>query len=112
MNRIRYLAASLLCLTGLIHVGRLGMVDAPVVIVVSFGAAYLILGGLLFRNNKKACYFGAIVPLIGLCVGPAILKNPPSLFAAFLGVIEIVVAVSCFFLIKKSRSANKTLESG
>jgi lysylphosphatidylglycerol synthetase-like protein (DUF2156 family) len=112
MNRIRYLAASLLCLTGLIHVGRLGMVDAPVVIVVSFGAAYLILGGLLFRNNKKACYFGAIVPLIGLCVGPIILKDPPILLAAFLGVIEIVVVVSCFFLIKSSGSTSTTPESG
>ena len=112
MNRIRYVAASLLCLSGLIHVGRLGMVDAPVVIVVGFGVAYLIIGGLLFRNNKTAYYFGAIIPLIGLCVGPVILKNLPILLAAFLGVIEIVVVVSCFFLIKKSRSAKKTLESG
>lgn len=112
MNCIRYLAASLLCLTGLIHVGRLGLVNAPVVIVVSFGVAYLIIGGLLFRNNKAAYYLGTIVPLIGLCVGPIILQDPPILFAAFLGVIEIVAVVSCFFLIKSSRSANKTPESG
>ena len=112
MNRIRYLAASLLCLTGIIHVVRLGMADAPVVIVVVFGVAYLIIGGLLFRNNKIAYYFGAIVPLIGLCVGPVILTNPPILFAAFLGAIEIVVVVSGFSLIKRSRSANKTPKSG
>jgi 4-amino-4-deoxy-L-arabinose transferase-like glycosyltransferase len=103
MNRIRYLAAGLLCLTGIIHVGRLGMADAPVVIVVVFGVAYLIIGGLLFRNNKIAYYAGAIVPLIGLCVGPAVLPNPPILLAAFLGAIEIGVVVSCLSLIRRSR---------
>jgi len=112
MKRIRYLAAGLLCLTGIIHVARLGLTDAPVVIVVVFGVAYLIIGGLLFRNNKIAYYFGAIVPLIGLCVGPLILTNPPILFAAFLGGIEIVVVVSCFSLIKRSWSANKAPKSG
>ncbi len=112
MNRIRYLAASLLCLTGIIHVTRLGLADAPVVIVVVFGVAYLIIGGLLFRNNKIAYYLGAIVPLIGLCVGPVILTNPPILLAAFLGAIEIAVVVSCFSLIKRSRSANKAPKSG
>jgi hypothetical protein len=112
MNRIRYLAASLLCLIGIIHVARLGMADAPVVIAVVFGGAYLIICGLLFLNNKTAYYLGAIVPLLGLCVGPIILKDPPILFAAFLGVIEIVAAVGCFFLIKSSRRANKTSKSG
>jgi len=73
-------------------------------VVVVFGAAYLIIGGFLFLNSKTAYYFGAIVPLIGLCVGPVILTNPPILFAAFLGAIEIVVVVSCFYLIKGKRS--------
>ena len=107
MNRIRYLAAGLLCLNGLIHVTRLGFppLDAAfVTVVVIFGVAYLIIGGFLFRNSKTAYYFGAIVPLVGLCVGPVILTNPPILFAAFLGAIEIVVVVSCFYLIKEKRS--------
>jgi hypothetical protein len=107
MNRIRYLAAGLLCLTGVIHVARLGFppLDATfVTVVVIFGAAYLIIGGFLFLNHKTAYYFGAIVPLIGLCVGPVILTNPPLLFAALLGTIEIVVVVSCFYLIKGKRS--------
>jgi len=107
MNRIRYLAAGLLCLTGVIHVARLGFppLDASfVTVVVIFGAAYLIIGGFLFLNSKTAYYFGAIVPLVGLCVGPVILTNPPILFAAFLGAIEIVVVVSCFYLIKGKRS--------
>ena len=105
MNWIRYLAAGLLCVTGIIHVARLGLADAPVLIVVVFGVAYLIIGGLLLRNNKTAYYLGAIVPLIGLCVGPVILTNPPILLAVFLGAIEVVVIISCFYLIKKRRSA-------
>ncbi len=112
MNRIRYLAASLLCLTGIVHVGRLGLADAPAAIVIVFGVAYLIIGGLLFWNNKTAYFFGAIVPLIGLCVGPLILTNPPILFAAFLGAIEIAIVVSCFFLIRRSRSTDKTPRPG
>jgi hypothetical protein len=105
VNWIRYLAAGLLCVTGIIHVARLGLADAPVLIVVVFGVAYLIIGGLLLRNNKTAYYLGAIVPLIGLCVGPVILTNPPILLAVFLGAIEVVVIISCFYLIKKRRSA-------
>jgi hypothetical protein len=80
------------------------MADAPVVIVVVFGVAYLIIGSLLFRNNKRAYYLGTIIPLIGLCVGPIILTNPSFLVVALLGTIEIVVVVSCFYLIKRKRS--------
>lgn len=112
MNRIRYLAAGLLCLAGLIHVTRLGLADAPAFIVLGFGVAYLMIGGLLFRNLKAAYYLGAIVPLIGVCVGPLMLTNPPTLFAVFLGAIEIAVVVSCFWLVKSSRSANKAPGSG
>ena len=104
MNRIRYLAAGLLCLTGVIHAARLGLKDAPVLIVVAFGVAYLIIGGLLFLNNRTVYYLGAVAPLIGLCVGPIILTNPPSPVVALLGAIEIAVVVSCFYLIKGKRS--------
>ena len=104
MNRIRYLADALLCLSGVIHVARLGLEDAPVLVVVAFGVAYLIIGGLLFLNSKTAYYLGAIAPLIGLCVGLVILTNPPILFAAFLGAIQNVIVVSCFYLIKGMRS--------
>ena len=105
MDRIRYLAAGLLCLSGVIHVARLGLEDAPVLIVVAFGVAYLIIGGLLFLNNKIAYYLGAIAPLIGLCVGPIILTNPPIPVVALLGAIEVVVVITCLYLIKRMRSA-------
>jgi len=105
MNRIRYLAAGLLCLNGVIHVARLGLEDAPVLIVVAFGVAYLIIGGLLFLNNKIAYYLGAIAPFIGLCVGPIILTNPSIPVVALLGAIEVVVVITCLYLIKRMRSA-------
>ena len=105
MNRIRFLAAGLLCLTGVIHVARLGLADAPALIVVAFGVAYLIIGGLLFLNNKTAYYLGAIAPLIGLCVGAIILTNPAIPVVALLGAIEVAVFIICLYLIKRMRSA-------
>jgi hypothetical protein len=111
MNRIRYLAAGLLCLNGLIHVARLGFppLDATfVTVVVIFGVAYLIIGGFLFRNSKTAYYFGAIVPFIGLCVGlcggmVGVLTNP-SIWMVFLIIMDAVIVLSCFYLIKGKRS--------
>ena len=111
MDRIRYLAAGLLCLNGLIHVTRLGFppLDATfVTVVVIFGVAYLIIGGFLFRNSKTAYYFGAIVPFIGLCVGlyggmVGVLTNP-SIWMVFLIILDAVIVLNCFYLIKAKRS--------
>ena len=100
MCRIRRLAAGLLCLNGIIHIGRFGMSDAPIMIVVSFGVAYCILGGLLFRNQSLAYYGGLIAPSVGLCVGPFVLSNPPMLLAAALCTVEITIVVCCTLLLR------------
>jgi uncharacterized membrane protein (DUF2068 family) len=107
MNRIRYLAAGLLCLTGVIHVVQLVMaqLDTSVIGMVIFGVAYLIIGGFLFRNNNTAYYFGAIVPLIGLCLGTVGMLKNPTILMAFLIAIDVVVVISCFYLIKGKRNA-------
>jgi uncharacterized membrane protein (DUF2068 family) len=110
MNRIRYLTASLLCLTGVIHVARLGIPQSDAVfdtMVVIFGMVYLITGGLLFRNNRTAYYLGAIAPLIGFCGGMVgMLTNPTmlSMWMAFLIAIDAVIVLCCFYLIKRKRS--------
>ena len=107
MNRIRYLAAGLLCLTGVIHVARLGIPKSDAAfdtMVVIFGVAYLIIGGFLFRNSKTANYFGAIVPLIGLCGGVVGMLTNPTIWMAFLIGIDAVIVLSCFYLIKWKRS--------
>jgi hypothetical protein len=111
MNRIRYLAAGLLCVTGVIHVARLGIpkIDATFfTMAVIFGVSFLIIGGFLFRNNKTAYYFGAIVPLIGFCGGiVGMLTNPTmwSMWMAFLVAIDAVIVLGCFYLIKGKWSA-------
>ena len=105
MSRIRYLAAGLLCLAGVIHVTQLVMVelDAEIVISALFGVAYLIIGILLFQDNKTSYYAGAILPLIGALLGTMILLMEPTVLMAFLIAIDAVVVPSCFYLIFKSR---------
>jgi hypothetical protein len=107
MNRIRYLAAGLLCLTGVIHVARLGIPKsngAFDTMVVIFGVAYLMIGGFLFRNNKTAYYFGTIVPFIGFCGGVVGMLTNLTVWMAFLTGIDAVIVLSCFYLIKRKRS--------
>ena len=107
MSRIRYLAASLLCLTGIIHVAQLAVVEleAKVVIVALFGVAYLIIGIFLFRDNRTSYYFGAILPLIGIFLGTMDLLMNPSTLMAFLIAIDAVIVSSCFYLIFKSKQS-------
>ena len=105
MNRIRYLAAGLLCLTGVIHVAQLvvAKLDANTIITVLFGAAYLVISFFLFRGNKTSYYLGAIVPLIGLLLATAgMLTNPTFLAAVFIS-IDVVVVLGCVYLIFSSR---------
>jgi len=71
---------------------------------VIFGVVYLIIGIFLFRNNKTAYYFGAIVPLIGLCGGLVGMLTNPTMWMAFLIAIDAVIVLSCFYLIKRKRS--------
>jgi hypothetical protein len=78
------------------------------IIVVILGVAYLIIGVFLFRNSWRACYFGAIAPLIGLCAGlcggmVGMLKEPTA-WMAFLGAIDAASALGCFYLIKRNRT--------
>jgi len=67
---------------------------------VVFGVAYLIIAGFLFRNNKTAYYFGAIVPLIGFCGGLVEVLPNPTIWMAFLIAIDAVIVISCFYLIR------------
>ena len=107
MNRIRYLAASLLCLTGILHVTRLGMAQADaafVRLVVVFGVIYLAVGGLLFRDHKAAYYLGAAVALVGLLVG--LYGGLTGWVAGFspwmalLGALDVAIVLGCVYLIK------------
>jgi len=109
---MRYLAAGLLCLTGVIHLTRLGIPSAGAsldVVVSLFGVVYLIIGGFLLRDSRRAYYFGAVVPLLGVCVGVlggilGMMGNP-NLWLACLLAFDLAIAVICISLIRRKRSA-------
>jgi uncharacterized membrane protein (DUF2068 family) len=105
MSRIRYLAAGLLGLTGVVHVAQLAVatLDASTVITVLFGVAYLVIGVFLFRDNRTAYYFGTIVPLVGLVLATLGMLTNPTILAAIFIAIDVVIVLSCFYLIFKSR---------
>jgi hypothetical protein len=112
MSRVRYLAVGLLCLTGVIHLGRLGIPEsgaASDVVVSLFGVAYLVIAGFLFRDARPAYYFGAIVPLLGICVGVVGgmlgMLGTPTIWMGCLLTFDLVIAVSCLLLIRWKRSA-------
>jgi hypothetical protein len=119
MNRIRYLAASLLCLTGLLHVARLGMAQADAAFLrttVVFGVIYLVVGGFLFRDHKAAYYLGAAVPLVGLLAGlyGGLTGRVPgfSPWMALLGALDVAIVLGCVHLIKASRRPSEAPKAG
>jgi hypothetical protein len=108
MNYIRYLAAGLLSLTGIIHMAQLAMVelDATLAITILFGIAYLVIAFFLFSAASKMTYYcGAIVPLVGLLLATAGMVMNPTLLAAFFIVIDVIVVLCCFYLIFKSKQS-------
>ncbi len=113
MNRIRHLAAGLLCLDGLLHVTRLGMdgLDAAfVTMAVAFGVVYLVIGGLLFWNARVASYLGAIAPLVGIAAGlvGGLAGGParPSPWMALLAGLDVAILLLCLRLVRARRRAS------
>jgi hypothetical protein len=108
MSRIRYWAAGLLGLTGIIHVAQLALAkfDISLAITVLFGIAYLVVGFFLLRTaSKTVYYFGAIVPLVGLLLAAAGMLINPTILATFFIVMDVVVIICCFYLIKSKQNA-------
>jgi hypothetical protein len=105
MKPIRSLAAGLLVLTGVLHLVSVAFktFEATDIITLIFGAAYLVIGFFLFRNGRRALWFGAVVPLVGLLLaGVGMLKSPTLLGALFIG-IDVVIVVCCFFLLFRKK---------
>jgi hypothetical protein len=109
MNRIRYLVAGLLCLSGAIHVTQLfvGRPVAETIITVSFGVAYLAIGGFLFGGSKTSDILGATIPLIGLLLATAGMLMNPTLLGAFFIAIDVIVAVYCLTTIVRSKQSSR-----
>jgi hypothetical protein len=103
MKPMRSLAAGLLLLTGLLHLGSVTLVkfEPTSSITIVFGVAYLIIGVFLFRGGRTVLWFGALVPLLGLLLATVgMLMNPTLLGALFIG-IDLFVIVCCFLLVFK-----------
>jgi hypothetical protein len=74
-----------------------------VVITALFGVAYLVIAFFIFKKNKRAFWFGAIVPLIGLLLTLPGMFTAPTTLSMFFVVVDVVVIACCAYLIYKSK---------
>jgi hypothetical protein len=105
MKTIRYLAAGLLLLTATFHVAQVALtpLDASLIITVVFGVAYLAIGVFLLRDGQAACYFGAVVPLVGLVLAAIGMLTKPTFLGAVFIAIDLIVAGCCVYLLRPGR---------
>jgi len=102
MKPIRYLAAGLLILTGVLHI--LPMFKTPSdpnsIPMLVFGIAYLTIGILLIMKIRFDSLLGIIVPLIGLGIGFFVIgiKNWNTMLTLMF-IIDAVVVICCFILL-------------
>ena len=102
MKTVRYLAVGLLLLTGLLHVVQIitaTIIDAAVIIAVTFGIIYLALGLLLIKGGRAIVWLAAIVPLVGLILAGVGMLMKPTLLGALFMAIDIGISACCFTLL-------------
>jgi len=102
MKSLRYLAALLLILTGVLHMLAVFM-DKPVPYswaVFVFGIIYFTVGVLLIANTTFSTLLGVVFPLIGLGTGVFMigLKNW-TVMLDFLFFVDAIVAICCFAIL-------------
>ena len=102
MKQLRYLAASLMVITGVLHVIPIfkRIEDPNALPMLAFGIGYLAIGILLFLNKQIGKIIGIILPLIGLGVGfikIGVVNWDIMLTVMFL--IDAIVVISCIILL-------------
>ena len=102
MKQLRYLAASLMVITGILHVIPIfkGIEDPNTLPMLAFGIGYLAIGVLLFLNKQIGKIIGIILPLIGLGIG--FIKIGVENWDTMLSVmflIDAIVVISCIILL-------------
>jgi uncharacterized membrane protein HdeD (DUF308 family) len=108
MKPIRYLAAGLLLLTGVLHI--LPMFKTPSdpnsIPMLIFGIAYFAVGVMLIMKIKFDSLLGIIIPLIGLGVGFFMIgiKNWTTMLT-FLFAIDAVVIICCLILLLNKKDS-------
>ena len=102
MKTIRYLAALLMVITGILHVLPMfkEVKDPNAIPMLGFGIAYFATGVLLFMDKKFSQILGIIFPLIGLGVGFGVvgLKNWDTMLTIMF-IIDAVVVICCLILL-------------
>ena len=101
MKTIRYFAALLLVITGILHVLPMfkEIEDPNAIPMLGFGIVFFAIGVLLFMGNKFSQILGIIFPLIGLGIGFGVvgIKNW-DIMLTIMFIIDAVVAVFCLIL--------------
>jgi uncharacterized membrane protein HdeD (DUF308 family) len=102
MKTIRYFAALLMLITGVLHI--LPMFRAPrdpnALPMLAFGIVYFAIGVLLILNKKYSQVLGIVFPIIGLGVGFFVvgLKNWNTMLSIMF-IIDAVVVICCVVML-------------
>jgi hypothetical protein len=108
MKTIRYVAALLLLITGVLHVLPMfkEVRDANALPMLGFGVVFFVIGVLLFMDKKYATILGIVFPLIGLGIGFGVvgLKNW-DVMLSIMFIIDAVVAIGCLILLLNKNKA-------
>jgi hypothetical protein len=107
MKIVRYVAVALLALTGVVHVAQLLTFSnnqaGPVVITALFGIAYLVIAFYIYRENKRALWFGVFLTLLGLLLTLPGMLTALTTLSMFFVVVDAIVVGCCAYLIYKSK---------
>ncbi len=102
MKPLRYLAASLMVITGILHVMPIfkGLEDPNALPMLIFGIGFLATGVLLFLNKQSGKILGIILPLLGLGIGfvKIGIKNFDTMLTVMF-LIDAIVIISCIILL-------------
>ena len=107
MRPIRYLAALLMILTGVLHALPVFSVhqDAHALPLLAFGIVYFTIGIMLMLNMKFSAALGIIFPLLGIGTGFFVigLQNWTTMLGILFAIDAIVVLCCIVLFIKKTK---------
>ncbi len=113
MKTIRYTAASLLLLTGLMHAYY--MLRAPhepnSIGLLIFGIVYIITAIFVYLDSRLTLYAGILIPLIGGVLATSdISKHFSRHMVAFL-IIDILIILCCLYVLLRNKNARTAEKS-
>jgi len=101
-KHLRYLAATLLCASGIMHL--LPVFADPghgmAVPLFLFALMYLIIGGMLVNNARMASVLGIVIPLLGIVIGFVVIgAHHWDTLMTGMFVINAIVVLLCVMLV-------------